>query len=135
MLLIMMLCICSTAAAEQASNKAGQRNLFTDHDGFTHSLPRVERSILVTELKLLQFELWSKQQQLLTLLKQQSFKITDAVIALVAPGGIFYALARQQELKKTRTNLAEVHIEIDLLRKDVLALEKSQHEIQIALAQ
>lgn len=135
MLLIMMVCTCSTAAADSVFTNTEQRNLFTDKKGFTHSLPRIERSILLTELKLLQFELWSKQQRLLTLLKQKSFKVTDAIITLVAPGGILYALARQQDLKKTRTNLAKVHIEIDQLRKDVLALETSQHEIQIALAQ
>lgn len=112
--------------AAQPSN----RQLTTDQDGFTTSLQEVERPQLLMRLKLLQQTLWDKQIELQRLLKKRSFKIADAIITLVAPGGLLYAINKQRNYVQTKTNLSLLNRDLVQLQDDLIALDNHFAQLQ-----
>lgn len=123
------------------ANKQENRQLISGSEGFTVSLLPVNQTLLLLELKQMQHELWNQQSKLLSLLTEKSFSLADAIITLIAPGGLIYIINKQRHLMQTKGRLNTLNSDLLLLHNDVMAMnhssaieEGSQPNLQLALA-
>ena len=76
-------------------------------------------------------DLLNQQMGLLSQLSKMGFSLADAVITLVVPGGLIYAINRQHNFIQAKARLNSLSTDLQQLQNDMLAMNsytsQSQH--------
>lgn len=106
-----------------------------NQSGFIFDLQKVDPKLLADDVEKLKGAFIERQSKLRLQVEDKKLGAGDAIIAVIMPGGLFYAGYRKQELEQAKSDLTAVTEEIVELSIDLIALQNQLADRPLILAQ
>ncbi len=127
LLALLLSCVLGCVQADEP-----ERTLHQDSDGFCVTLRNVSDVTLTQHLLELQQDLETQVGLLKEEMKRKSFKAIDTVIAVVMPGGMFYATYRMDSYKRSERAMTQVNEELQQISGDLTTFQTGNNGLMLA---
>jgi hypothetical protein len=130
----LLLGIHSVQAAGDDSQQMLQAGLlYLQDQGLVANIPACDSPETLRHVQSFHSELASRQTQYATNVEETRFKTQDTLITIIMPGGLIYAMNKQQRHEQAKQAYARVSEQLEDLQVDLARLRASTSEASFAL--
>lgn len=139
-LVFFSLFITQQALAEEIATSEGLQKKIVklesiNQGDFIFDIQKVDPVLLAKDVEKLRESYIRHQRELAQLVESKKLNAGDVIIAIIIPGGLFYAGYRKQELEQAKNALSAVTTEISELSNDLIAFQDQDTTHPLMLAQ